>query len=92
MHDSWLMEDLIRSAEQAARDAGAPRVVAVRVRVCSLSGFTPSHLQEHYTEASTGTLLEGSSLLIEVGPDGPAALDDPGAMGVFLVGLDVEDD
>ena len=92
MHDSSMMKGLIRTAEHAAEDAGARRVTAVRVRVGSLSGISPGHLREHYEDAAAGTLLEGSFLEIEEGPDGMNALDDPAAQGVLLVGIDVEDD
>ena len=92
MHDSSMMKGLIRTADQAARNAGASRVAGVRVRVGSLSGISPSHLLEHFEDAAAGTLLEGSMLLIDEGPDGVAALDDPAAQGVFLVGIEVEGD
>jgi len=92
MHDSSLMKGLVRKASQAAGDAGATRVAAVRVRVGSLSGISPGHLQDHFDEAAAGTMLEGSVLLVEEGPGGMDALDDPDALGVLLIGLDVEDD
>lgn len=91
MHDSSMMKGLIRTAEQAARDAGGGRVTGVRIKVGSLSGISPGHLREHYEEAAAGTMLAGSRLVIEEGPDGVAALDDSGALGVLLVGIDVED-
>ena len=91
MHDSSMMKGLIKAAEQAARDAGVSGIAGVRVRVGSLSGISPGHLQEHFDDAAAGTLLEGSVLVIEEGPEGLAALDDPAAQGVLLVGLDVRD-
>jgi len=91
VHDSSLVKGLVTAACRAVCDAGALRAAGVHVRVGSLSGISPGHLREHWYDAAAGTLLEGSSLLIEEGPDGPAALDDPDALGVLLVGLDVED-
>ena len=91
MHDSAMMQGLIRTAESAARDAGATAVAAIRIRIGALSGISPDHLQEHFDEAVAGTSLEGSELIVEHGPDGVDALDDPAAMGVLLTGLDVED-
>lgn len=91
MHESSMMTGLIHTAEQAARDAGAVRVVSIRVRVGALAGMSPEHLRGHFDEAAAGTLLSGASLEIEYGPDGLDALDDPAAQGVLLLGIDVED-
>ena len=91
MHDTAMMKGLVRTAEDAARDAGAVAVAAVRVRIGALAGISPSHLREHYEEAVAGTSLEGSELIVEQGPEGIEALDDPAAMGVLLMGIDVED-
>lgn len=90
MHDSTMMRDLVAAAERAAGEAGLGSVAAVRVRIGALSGVSPAHLAEHYDEAVRGTLLDGSELVVEAGPDGVAALDDPAAQGVLLVGLDGE--
>ncbi len=92
MHDSSMMKGLIRTAETAARQAGGSRVSGLRVRVGSLSGISPDHLRGHFEEAAAGTLLEGALLTVEEGPAGVAALDDPSAQGVLLIGVDVEDD
>jgi hydrogenase nickel incorporation protein HypA/HybF len=91
MHDSAMARGLIAAAERAAREAGAPRVRRVRVRVGALAGISADHLRHHFEAALAGTSLEGSLLTVETGPDGPGALDDPGAEGVLLLGLDVED-
>ena len=88
MHDSTMMRDLVAVAERAAMESDLGSVAAVRVRVGALSGISPLHLVEHYDEAVRGTLLQGSRLVVEPGPDGVAALDDPAAQGVLLVGLD----
>jgi hydrogenase nickel incorporation protein HypA/HybF len=91
MHDSSMMKGLVSAAEEAARSAGLREVSAVRVRVGALAGISPAHLAEHYDDAVRGTLLDGSELVVESGPDGPDALDDPAAQGVLLVGVDGED-
>lgn len=91
MHDSAMMKGLVRTAEKLAVEAGAARVARVTIRVGGLSGISVEHLQEHYDETVAGTLLEGSDLQVETGPEGVEALDDPGALGVQLVGLEVED-
>jgi hydrogenase nickel incorporation protein HypA/HybF len=88
MHDSTMLRDLVAAAERAAVEADLGSVAAVRVRIGALAGISPSHLAEHFEEAVEGTLLQGSRLIVEQGPDGIEALDDPAAQGVLLLGLD----
>jgi hydrogenase nickel incorporation protein HypA/HybF len=65
MHELSVATALVTQAQQAARDAGADRVVAVRLRLGRLSGLVPSALKFGFEIACKGTDLEGARLDIE---------------------------
>lgn len=65
MHELGIACDLVDIAEEAARQANAIRVVAVRLRLGVLSGVEKDALLFGYDSATRGTLLEGSRLDIE---------------------------
>lgn len=65
MHEMSIAHELVDSVAEAARQAGATRVVRVTVRVGALSGVVAESLAFAYEVAAAGTLLAGSELLIE---------------------------
>lgn len=65
MHELSVATALVAQAEQAARAAGADRVVAVRLRLGRLSGLVPEALEFGFAFAAEGTALEGARLEIE---------------------------
>ena len=83
MHERKVMEDLIREIE--LRGEGR-RVTRVRVRLGALSHFTPHHFQEHFEDASRGTVASGARVEAEMRTDPTEAA----AQGVVLEELDVE--
>lgn len=62
MHERALMADVMRKIEEVARLGGATRVLRVDVRLGALSHFTPEHFQEHFDDASRGTIAEGAGV------------------------------
>ena len=86
MHEHALMNDLMRKIELEAVAAGGGRVTRIRVRLGALSHFTPEHFQEHFEDASRGTIAEGAIVEAEVRTD-PT---EPEAQGVVLQSIDVE--
>ncbi|USN98007.1 MAG: hydrogenase maturation nickel metallochaperone HypA [Phycisphaeraceae bacterium] len=68
MHELSIAASLIEIAEDAAREAGAGRVRALRVRVGALSGVVIEALEFVYAAAAEGTLCEGARLEIEAVP------------------------
>lgn len=62
MHELSLAHRLVTLAEEAARDAGARRVLAVTLKVGVLSGVATEALRFAYDIAAAGTLLAGSRL------------------------------
>lgn len=62
MHERALMADVLREVAEVARLGGGSRVVRVGVRLGALSHFTPAHFQEHFDDASRGTIAEGAGV------------------------------
>jgi hydrogenase nickel incorporation protein HypA/HybF len=56
------MVDVMRKIEEVTRLGGATRVLRVSVRLGALSHFTPEHFQEHFDDASRGTIAEGAGV------------------------------
>ena len=68
MHEVDLATELARLAEESAVAAGASRVLAVHLALGRLSGVDGAALHAAFREASAGTLLDGSRLLIREVP------------------------
>lgn len=88
MHETGIVRDLVRRLETAARDAGAIRVSGVSLRLGTLSGFSPAHLQEHFEAEARGTLAEGAALQIHLSDD----TTEKWAQDVVLESIDLEVD
>ncbi len=86
MHEQALMRDVVARVEAVARDEGASRVTAVRVRLGALSHFTPEHFREHFEDAARGTVAEGAAVDAELSGD----LADPLAANVLVESVEVE--
>lgn len=86
MHERALMRDVMRKIEEVARLGGGTRVTRVSVRLGALSHFTPEHFQEHFEDASGGTIAEGAE--IDAILDGDIA--DEHARDVVLESVEVE--
>jgi hydrogenase nickel incorporation protein HypA/HybF len=65
MHEVSIMAEALRIAVDAAKSAGANRVVKMRLRIGSLSGVVPDALQFAFDVVCHGTMAEGASLEIE---------------------------
>jgi Zn finger protein HypA/HybF involved in hydrogenase expression len=73
MHEHSVMNGLVRQVLQAAEEAGAARVVRVKVSLGPWSSFTPEHLRSHFGHAVAGTPAEGAAF--EVTADNTDAAD-----------------
>lgn len=65
MHEVAIMSEALRMAEDAAKSAGADRILKLRLRIGSLSGVVPEALEFAFEAVSQGTLAEGAALEIE---------------------------
>lgn len=86
MHERALMADVVRKIEEVTRLGGATRVLRVGVRLGALSHFTPAHFQEHFDDASRGTIAEGAG--VDAVLDGDIAAEH--ARDVVLESVEVE--
>jgi hydrogenase nickel incorporation protein HypA/HybF len=68
VHELSIAQSLVELAEEAARRAGAARVLSVQARVGALAGVVPDSLRFCYDLATDGTLLAGSRLDVEEVP------------------------
>jgi len=64
MHELSIANSLVELAAQSAKEAGATRVVEVRVRLGALSGVVRGALEFSYEIAAAGTMLAGSTLVV----------------------------
>ncbi|MFP5356187.1 MAG: hydrogenase maturation nickel metallochaperone HypA [Gemmatimonadota bacterium] len=64
MHELSLAHGIVEQSAEAARNAGAAKVLSVRIKVGALAGVEPGALLFCYEVASKETLLEGSRLEI----------------------------
>jgi hydrogenase nickel incorporation protein HypA/HybF len=87
MHELSLLADLLRKIESVARCEQASAVTHVTVRVGALCHLSPSHLREHFTRATQGTVAEGAHLNIELLTD----VTDPHAQEIRLESVEVID-
>ena len=65
VHELSIMQSALEVALDQARQAGAPRVYVIRLRVGALSGVVPEALQFAFEALTPGTPAEGAELEIE---------------------------
>lgn len=65
MHEAKLCLSLLDLAEQRAIDAGAVRILAVRLAVGEWSGVVPEALAAAFPLCAAGTCADGAELRIE---------------------------
>jgi hydrogenase nickel incorporation protein HypA/HybF len=68
MHELSIAYSLVESAAEAARAAGASRVVRINLRLGALSGVVEDALRFGFEVATAGTLVEGATLAVEAVP------------------------
>ena len=68
MHEVSIMESAVQMAVDAAKSAGASRVLALRLRVGTLSGTVPEALRFAFDVVCRDTIAEGASLEMESVP------------------------
>jgi hydrogenase nickel incorporation protein HypA/HybF len=65
MHELSIMQSALDQVLDKARQAGANRVHAIRLRIGALSGVVPDALQFAFEALADGTPAQGAQLLIE---------------------------
>jgi Zn finger protein HypA/HybF involved in hydrogenase expression len=81
MHESGIVEELIREVEKVVASNGGGRATKVEVGVGEHAGFSREHFEGHFRVASRGTIVDGAALEIHT-REGDA---------LTLEGVEVED-
>ena len=75
MHELAITEGIINTAVPAAREAGAGKILEIRLKIGELSGVLPACIQEYFDIVSQGTIAEGARLSVERIPVSVRCLD-----------------
>jgi hydrogenase nickel incorporation protein HypA/HybF len=86
MHEHSLMKSLMKRIEEVAAEAGGGRVVGIKVWLGAFSHMSESHFEEHFRDASRGSLAEGARIEATVSDD----QRDPRAQDIFLESVELE--
>ena len=62
MHESHMIEPIIKGISEHALKEGARRVTRVKLKIGQLTGAREDSFKETFTVLSKGTILEGASL------------------------------
>lgn len=81
MHESGIVEELVREVEKVVASNGGVRAVKVEVGVGEHAGFSREHLEQHFRLASQGTMADGAAL----------EMNTRAGDGLTLEGVEVED-
>ena len=75
MHELAITEGILSAAVPAAQNAGATRILEIRLKIGELSGVLPAYIQECFDIVSQGTIAEGARLSVERIPVSVRCLD-----------------
>lgn len=81
MHDSSIMNSLLKKIAAISESHEAARVTGIRVRLGATSHMDEAHFREHWDEAAHGTELASVEVAVEHSPE---------PFGVMLVDVDLE--
>jgi hydrogenase nickel incorporation protein HypA/HybF len=86
MHESTLMDNLIKEIERIAREFNADRVISVTLQIGAISSISSEHLREHFNLAVKDTVIEHAALEIITRDD----IRDPHAQDILLTGVELD--
>ena len=81
MHDSSIMNSLLRKIAAISDSHEAASVTGIRVRLGATSHMDEAHFREHWDEATRGSVLSDVEVAVELSPE---------PFGVMLVDVDLE--
>ena len=85
MHETSLMNDLMKKILTLAHEQHAEKITRVSIRLGALSHLSPTHFKEHFDHAAQGTLAQGAEIDAELSD----SIDDPNALDVVLKSIDI---
>ncbi len=65
MHELAITEGIMEAAVPAAQQAGAKKILEIRLKIGELSGVFPECIREYFDVISKGTIAEGAVLKVE---------------------------
>lgn len=68
MHESHLIEPIIKGISEHAQKEGGKKVTKVRLKIGQLNGVKEDSFKETFNVLAKGTILEGSELVINFFP------------------------
>ena len=68
MHELAITEGIMQAAIPAAEQAGAKRILEIRLKIGELSGVIPECIQEYFNIISHGTIAQGAAIRVEAIP------------------------
>ena len=86
MHETSLMNGLMRQIDSAATADGARRIVGISVWLGALCNMSAEHFVEHFEHAALGTMAEGASVDVTVSHD----MQHSNAQHVLLQNIEIE--
>ena len=88
MHETSLMNNLMRQIKLLATENDAKRVSGIKVKLGALTHFSKDHFKEHFEIAAKGSIAEGADLEVELLSDE----NDPNAQDIFLDEMEIDDE
>ena len=68
MHELGLTQQIVDVAVEKGQQAGAKRIVSVRVKAGEMAEVAPDSLRFYFASLARGTIAEGAELVIEIVP------------------------
>lgn len=68
MHETHIIEPIVKGIEQHAREEGAEKVTNVKIKVGQLTGVKEDSFKETFRVLAKGTILEGAEVEIIMFP------------------------
>lgn len=68
VHEVGIMANILRTAEEAARQGNGSKILKLRIRIGSMSGIVSDALQFAFEALRVGTMADGAELEIEIVP------------------------
>lgn len=65
MHELAITEGIMDAALPAAKEAGAKKILEIRLKIGELSGVMPECIQEYFDIISKGTIAQDAKLIVE---------------------------
>ncbi len=65
MHELAITEGIMEAALPAAMEAGAKKILEIRLKIGELSGVMPECIEEYFSIISKGTIAEGAKIIVK---------------------------